>query len=161
MCKVEIVREITPDCIEVDEWKFYSINPGRSPQGWKQPPVWFSPSYVNSEGKIVLPVKGKLFKTERGEIVIKPSDETNFYFFIVKTISRENEKVELEVIYPADAVSLKFYDAIHSNLTTETAMIITPQFPVAIALTSTKNSKKIVIIKDESLDSEIIQNKQI
>ncbi|CUS96170.1 hypothetical protein [Candidatus Kryptobacter tengchongensis] len=55
MGKIEIVKEITPNCIEADEWKFYNINLGQNPKG-KAPLIWFSPSYVNPEGKIIFPM---------------------------------------------------------------------------------------------------------
>ncbi|MEO0270004.1 MAG: hypothetical protein ABIN73_09730 [candidate division WOR-3 bacterium] len=47
--KIEILKEITPNLVEVDEWKFYSFDLGQSPQGKRQPPIWFSPSYVNDQ----------------------------------------------------------------------------------------------------------------
>lgn len=158
-----VIKELTPEHKIVENNVFYYIPWGKEGHGRISFITWINRKLINEEGKIIFPLYGKLIKTEKGNLVIRPDEEEKCWIFPVQARCGFRGSSIIELLSPPDAQLLKYYiySSPRGNLgISEGALVITPKFPVKFHIKYTGRlygdpPREFVIIEDTNLNPVI------
>jgi len=133
--RFKVIKQIAPEVKQTEGKNFYYIPWGKEKHGKVSFITWVNRNLVNEDGRVFFPIYGKLIKTEKGSLVIRPAEngETGYWIFPVEARCGYRGSSEIEVIKPADTVLLKYYvySSPLGNLgISECALVITSSFPI-------------------------------
>lgn len=163
--RFNIIKIVKPEIRENDGKRFYFIKFGSERHGKPSFIVWIHKFFVNENEKVIFPLFGELIKTEKNNLVIRPTDNDNkisYFIFPIYATCEYRGSSSIELLAPNNAVMLKFY-IYHSPLgnlgISEGGLILTENFPVKLRATYTgrlygDDNEEFILIKNHNLDIE-------
>lgn len=143
---IELIKRKKAVCVVKDNKNFYYVPFGSEIHGKISFKVWISFQYVKSEDSnyyIEFPVKGNLIRSEKGTLIVKPTnDNDNFVIFPIEVEAgyRGTSKFEIINSEETETFVLHFYNY-RSPLgrlgVNDGGLIFTKKFPILIKVERT------------------------